>query len=527
MKMTLEMRTVRKQSLSFNCVLRTFIEAGPRRSSTVQVLALMGLVSGCGQVMAGTSTTPTLLPNTYLSTKGNQIVDQNGNPVRLACTGYFDPGGLNGASIQSDMAGMVAAGFNCLRYPWYDATLSANLAQADQIVAAASAVGLKVILDHHGDETPGSNNGWLPYPCNGLPFDLGPGSNGTDGCGDTGTVTEARFVQDWVTVAQHYAGNSTVIGFDLTNEPHLSPSYWSLNPGGSTWGNGSATDLRAIYQQAGNAIQSVNSGVLIIAECIINQTSKLLNGGTPVVVGMGDCTPVSNSPVTLNITNKVVYSIHDYPAPIGGVSPDSGPTKIQAMNTNWGYLITQNIAPMFIGEMGGSLDGTDDSAGTNLADERAWAATLVAYLNGQDGSQFGPTFSGKQQGISTDWWAWGDLAGEWPDGTRMPNGTLNSAQYAVYNQLWASPPTNCAVSANDSTVTSVGAVLCDSSGNMWAITNLGTITINGTAAGYSANVIELAYVNGVIWQENSSKLWWSWVGGTWTPTSGTSTSPLP
>ena len=75
------------------------------------------------------------------------------------------------------------------------------------------------------------------------------------------------------------------------------------------------------------------------------------------------------------------------------------------MNQLWGYLLTQDFSPVFIGEMGGSLDGTDDSSGANLADEQAWASTLVAYANGKAAG--GPTLSGNQQGISTDWWAWG------------------------------------------------------------------------------------------------------------------------
>lgn len=378
-----------------------------------------------------------LLPVGYLSTSGNQIVSSNGVPVRLACAGYFHPGGLNHASVQSDVAGMVAAGFNCLRFPWYNSTMSADLAEADKIVAAAKSVGLAVILDHHGDE----GNHHPPYPCNGLPFDLGPGSDGTNGCGVAGTVTEAKFVSDWVTIAQHCAGNSTVIGFDLTNEPHLAPLNWSRG-GGSTWGNGGATDLLAIYQQAGNAIHAVNPGVLIIAEAVINETGTFFNGQASSIKCAPDLTTAGSLPVVLNVPHKLVYSIHTYPVTIGCGHPDSGPTKIAGMNQTWGYLVTQNIAPMFIGEMGASLDGVgSDSVGTlpdgvaRLADEQAWAATLLAYVNGEYGAQGGPTFTGTQQGISTDWWAWGDLSGQRPNGTLESNGQVNPSQQAVYKEL--------------------------------------------------------------------------------------------
>jgi aryl-phospho-beta-D-glucosidase BglC (GH1 family) len=180
------------------------------------------------------------LPAGYLSTKGNQIVDASGNPVRLACAGYM------GSDPASDVKGMVKAGFNCTRIAWYNATMQSDFQQIDALVAAAQTVGIKVILDHHGNETPGSNNGWLPYPCNGLPFDSGPGTDNTDGCGDTGTVTVAKYQQDWVTMAARYAGNATVIGVGLQNEPHRTPIAWGPITG-SSWGDGSATDIRQIY----------------------------------------------------------------------------------------------------------------------------------------------------------------------------------------------------------------------------------------------------------------------------------------
>jgi endoglucanase len=322
----------------------------------------------------------TLLPPGYLSTQGNQTVDTTGNPVRIAAIGWNEIGASPLGGIQADVDAMRAAGFNAIRIPWYDATLSVNLAQIDQVVAAASNDGMKVILDHHGDEAPTASNGYGSQQANGLPFDLdlGPGTDGTDGMGDAGTVTEAQFVQDWKTIAQHYAGNSTVIGFDLDNGP-LAYS------GQSTWGDGGATDLQTIYKQAGNAIQSVDPGALIIAEGPQNYNQNFV-GTAPAPYG--DLSLVGQHPVTLSIANEVVYSVHDYPGTEAGYSPDSGPAAVANMNADLGYLESQNIAPVWIGEMGSSMI----SAGS-----QAWASTLVAYLNGQDGALGGPTFSGNQQ----------------------------------------------------------------------------------------------------------------------------------
>ena len=413
------------------------------------------------------------------------------------------------------------------------------------MVTAANQYGLKIILDHHANEATvnanGTDNG-PAYPCNGLWYDAG-GTNPVAGC-PAGNYTSAQVVANWQTVAQHYAGNSTVIGFDLQNEPHLSPSYWSVGPGGSTWGNGGATDIRLFYSNAAAAIQVVNPGVLIICEGVGNATSNLFNGQAPVGGGW-DLTLAASNPVTSQIAHKLVYSEHNYPAAIAGITP-----SIQAMNQTWGFLITQNLYPIFVGEMGGSFDGSNDSSGASLANEQAWASTLVAYLNGEDGAQGGPTFSGNQQGVSTDWWAWGYLRGEVPDGTltSASQTSLNPSQYAIYSQLQFHPkagaaapavaatpapamaaaaPTSCAASPNDSVITTVGPTLCDSSGNRWAISSAGTVTVNGVAAGYSAGVIELTLVGGSIWQENSAKLWWQYTNGGWTAGPGTSTSPLP
>jgi hypothetical protein len=85
-------------------------------------------------------------------------------------------------------------------------------------------------------------------------------------------------------------------------------------------------------------------------------------------------------------------------------------------------------------------------------------------------------------------------------------------------------------SPND-TVVKAGstAAITDASGNKWTITSGAQVAVNGTADPTTANVIELAYVNGTIWQENTSKLWWGETkpDGSWATEQGTATSPLP
>jgi hypothetical protein len=65
---------------------------------------------------------------------------------------------------------------------------------------------------------------------------------------------------------------------------------------------------------------------------------------------------------------------------------------------------------------------------------RAWAATLVTYLNGTapGGLQVPPG----GQGVGTDWWAWGYLGNDNPNGTlEVDWRTLKPRQAAVYRRL--------------------------------------------------------------------------------------------
>ena len=354
-----------------------------------------------------------LLPPGYLHTAGSQIVDEAGGPVRIASVGWNQ-------GFEDPVAAMrkiMQTGFNAVRFSWVDATMQSDLRTIDGIVAAAGRFGVKVILDHHTNEAGTAADGWGAQQQNGLWFDSGPATDGTNGAGVKGTVTKAIFQSHWVEVAKRYAGNSTVIGFDLHNEP-------LMIRGGSTWGDGGVTDIRLMYQTVGNAILAVNPGALIIAEGPQNYS-----GDKP----WGDLSKVRSAPVELDVPNKVVYSVHDYPAYVSGVREDSGPRKVARMNRAWGYLVSENIAPVWIGEMGANFDGSWGRE--KVAGSRAWASNLVDYLNGKLSDQGGPSFTGSQQGVSTDWWAWGYLPGQSLNGTLGVDGSPRPAQFAVYHQL--------------------------------------------------------------------------------------------
>lgn len=401
------------------------------------VLALVG-VGNVGSAMGAPrhGRGPGLLPAGYLSTSGSQLVPQGRRAptLRIAAVNWPEDLIAPFQTLAQNVSAMRRAGFNTVTISWFDGIMhregQAFWDHMDAMVEAAGDGGMKVIFNHHTDEgmtgTKPDTSCWSQQ-ANGLWYDLGPGTDGTDGCGDPGTVTKEVFRSDWEQIARRYAGNPTVIGFDLDNEP-------LPYPGMSTWGDGGIRDIRAMYSRVGSALEAIDPGVLIICEGLFNWTGSFA-GGPGVNAREGDLTMVASLPVTLNVnrrpvTDKVVYSVHEYPKEIEGLSE---PAAVAHFNTVWGYLVGSNIAPVWIGEAGSSMRD-DDNLPTDNPTDAEWARILTGYVNGRDGAMGGLTFARNQRGISTTWWRWGYHPGEQPDGTLNSDGTLKQDQFRVYCQ---------------------------------------------------------------------------------------------
>ncbi|MDO9713754.1 Calx-beta domain-containing protein [Paracraurococcus lichenis] len=329
----------------------------------------------------------------YYHTKGNQIVDDAGNTVKIAGVNWFGfetstfaPHGLNARGYTAMMDQMKLLGFNTIRLPFSDQLFDtgrntptsidynknpdlrglSGLDLMDKIINYAGSIGLKVILDHHR-------------------------SSSGDGPNDSGlwydqTYGETTWINNWKMLAQHYAGNTAVIGADLANEPH----------GAATWGDGSANDWAAAATRAGNAIQSVNSDWLVIVE----GTGQNYWWG-------GDLSGVASHPVTLNKPGHVVYSTHDYPNsvyPQPWFSGSAFPNNLeQVFDQHWGYVYRQNIAPVFVGEFGTKMTDPKDLQ---------WLTKLTAYLGGDFNADGTSDIAAGQQGISWSWWSWNPDSGD-------------------------------------------------------------------------------------------------------------------
>ncbi len=84
-------------------------------------------------------------------------------------------------------------------------------------------------------------------------------------------------------------------------------------------------------------------------------------------------------------------------------------------------------------------------------------------------------------------------------------------------------------SPNGTTIVRGGSITA-ATGTVWTISASGQVVRNGVPDTFTSNVIELAYKNGVLWQENTAGLWYAKVGNApgnyhgWA--SGTYTAPV-
>ncbi len=303
-------------------------------------------------------------PN-YLHTAGSKIVDSSGRTVAISGLNWFGfetannaPHGLWQRSYTSMLDQIKSLGYNALRIPFSNAMLRpgvvpssidytlnsdlkglTSLQVLDKIIEAAGQRGIKVILDDHRS-TPGG----------------GPESNGL---WYTSDYPESTWIEDWKMLAARYKSNPTVIGMDLRNEPH----------GDACWGCGNpATDWRLAAEKAGNAILAINPNLLIIVEGISNYNGQGYWWG-------GNLMGAKEYPVRLNVANRVVYSPHDYPASVSYQSYFGAPSYPKNLpgiwDQFWGYLASQNTAPVLIGEWGTRYETQSD---------QTWMQSLASYV---------------------------------------------------------------------------------------------------------------------------------------------------
>jgi aryl-phospho-beta-D-glucosidase BglC (GH1 family) len=315
----------------------------------------------------------------FLHVVDNRLEDDNGNEARLTGVNWFGletsnlaPHGLWTRDYSSMIKQVGDMGFNTVRLPWcnaimrdgaatssintygpdaYDGTDPMNgdlagkspLEVMDAVIAAAATYGLKIVLDNHSRDPDGYMNEKVWY---------------------TDSVSEEQWIADWVALAERYLGNTTVIGFDLDNEPH----------GEATWGAGNdSTDWNAAAERCGNAIQKVNPDVLIIVEGVEKVGDDSYWWG-------GNLSGVKSAPISLLVPDKLMYSAHEY-GPEVFQQPwfDSGsfPSNMDSIwNSHFGFIMNDNLSHVLIGEFG--IRDTASAEGK----AGVWFDTFLEYMGG-------------------------------------------------------------------------------------------------------------------------------------------------
>ncbi|WP_457032533.1 cellulase family glycosylhydrolase [Kitasatospora sp. P5_F3] len=343
---------------------------------------------------AQAATTPTTSVSTagatgsgYWHTSGRQLLDDGNRPVRIAGINWFGfetanyvPHGLWSRDYKSMIDQIKSLGYNTIRLPYSDDLFSGtspvslntsgglnadlqglnSLQVMDKIVDQAAATGLKVILDRHRPDSSGQSALWY-----------------------TAAVPESAWISHLTNLATRYAGKPAVIGIDLHNEPH-DPACWGCGD--------PALDWRLAAERAGNAVLAANPQLLVFVEG--NQTFN----GSSYWWG-GNLQGAGQYPVRLNVADRLVYSAHDYATSVAQqswFSDPSFPANLPGVwDRNWGYLFQQNIAPVWVGEFGTTLQSTVD---------QKWLKALVQYLR--------PTAQYGADSISWTFWSWNPNSGD-------------------------------------------------------------------------------------------------------------------
>jgi endoglucanase len=313
------------------------------------------------------SITPTPAPPVgtgYWHTKGNQIVDEANQPVRIAGINWFGfesstyvVHGLGQRDYHDLLRQVKTLGYNTIRLPFSDQLFFATsvpngisfnngmnqdlqglngLQILDKIVAAAGQLGLRIVLDHHGVDAGSQVQLWSASDC-----------------------SVSCFESDWQMLARHYLGNPTIIGADLNNEPH----------GAACWGCGDpSVDWQMEAQKLGNEILAINPHWLIFVEGVECYKRDCYWWG-------GNLEGVADAPVRLSVPHQVVYSPHDYPPEVYPLSyfnaPDYPNNLRHIWDTHWGFIVKKGIAPLWLGEFGTQLATTID---------QQWLTSIVSYL---------------------------------------------------------------------------------------------------------------------------------------------------
>jgi len=292
-----------------------------------------------------------------LHTRGHQILDAAGRPVRLTSVNWygFDQkeyvvGGLDHAPLSTIVHQIVGLGVNSVRLPWANETLERNppvpdyavkanpefqgkraMEVMDAVIRALAEARIMVILDNHV-----SRADWCCSEKDG------------NGLWYNAEYPEASWLHDWQKIVRHYKRQRWVVGADLRNE---------LRNGAAWGGNDPKLDWHAAAERGGNAVLAANPQLLIMVEGPEYSTN---------FAGF------DKLPVRLKVEDRLVYSPHAYN--IDGHPFSSYDELKQVYDARAGFLLhAEPGVPLWVGEFG-TCQRLDCGANSD------WFALYIRYM---------------------------------------------------------------------------------------------------------------------------------------------------
>ncbi len=345
----------------------------------------------------------------WLHCVGNRIYDMNDNEVWLTGANWFgfncSENVLHGAwyDIKDILSAVADRGIGFLRIPistellyswmignpnkvssvtavnnppyyvcnpdFYDSVTNStknSMEIFDIIIGFCKQLGIKVMVDVH---SPDANNSGHNYP-------LWYGLTTTT----AGEITTDKWINTLAWLADKYKNDDTILAIDLKNEPHGARGYSAAEPANiAKWDNSTdENNWKYAAERCARAILNKNPNLLIMIEGV-EQYPKTELGytyATPDIWGAtadqspwygawwgGNLRGVKDYPINIgSLNSQIVYSPHDYGPSVYSQTWFEKDFTTQTLLDDywydtWAYINDQGIAPLFIGEWGGYMDG--------------------------------------------------------------------------------------------------------------------------------------------------------------------------
>lgn len=281
-----------------------------------------------------------------LHTEGRNIVDISGNRVKLFSANWYGasdagmvPGGLEIQHRDKIALTIKRLGFNSVRLPYADEMVVTNpLIKDDLLTANPDLKGLTALdiyaavvqslTDHGLFVIPNDHITQARWCCDANVCD---GLWRNDHWGPICRIrqTEESWIQNLETIMRPHINNKYVIGVDLRNEVRglTDKLLWS------SWASAA--------ERAAARLHVLQPEWLMFVEGVSSSN---------------DISGAAHRPVQLAVPDKLVYSAHIYGwSGWGSLSPfwkRDYKSFVAEMRYNWGYLLEQDIAPVWISEIG-------------------------------------------------------------------------------------------------------------------------------------------------------------------------------